>query len=187
MDSHPFLSLSLSLLSLLSCCIPSPLVAQHEVLLGIISRRVCRCGCPWCACACARKPSILCNDGKQNADPFQPGIPTASTARTLLAGLKVATPLSGDGYSRTLFPTWETIEGTCNARWAFLLLFSVRDKVLNMNLASLYSSEMEQTSRPTRHVSPSLATGFLRMTASHSPPPRISTLTTWFHSRMPGL
>ncbi|KID98194.1 bacterial-type extracellular deoxyribonuclease, partial [Metarhizium majus ARSEF 297] len=48
--------------------------------------------------------------------PAPPGIPTASTARTLLAGLKVATPLSGDGYSRTLFPTWETIEGTCNAR-----------------------------------------------------------------------
>ncbi|OAQ66454.1 hypothetical protein VFPPC_16033 [Pochonia chlamydosporia 170] len=48
--------------------------------------------------------------------PEPPGIPSPSTAKTLLAGLKVATPLSGDGYSREKFPTWETIQGTCNAR-----------------------------------------------------------------------
>ncbi|OAA49676.1 secreted protein [Metarhizium rileyi] len=48
--------------------------------------------------------------------PAPPGIPSASTARTLLAGLEIATPLSGGGYSRHLFPTWETIQGNCNAR-----------------------------------------------------------------------
>ncbi|KAG5981235.1 hypothetical protein E4U55_003146 [Claviceps digitariae] len=45
-----------------------------------------------------------------------PGVPSTSTARSLLNGLEVASSGSGDGYQRLLFPTWETIEGTCNTR-----------------------------------------------------------------------
>ncbi|KAF4508532.1 hypothetical protein G6O67_004894 [Ophiocordyceps sinensis] len=48
--------------------------------------------------------------------PSPPGIPNASTARTLLAGLEVAEPGTGDGYSRKGFPHWEAVGGTCNAR-----------------------------------------------------------------------
>ncbi|PHH87054.1 hypothetical protein CDD83_9358 [Cordyceps sp. RAO-2017] len=50
------------------------------------------------------------------AVPTPPGIPSPSTARTLLAGLEVAQPESGRGYSRKKFPHWETIRGTCNTR-----------------------------------------------------------------------
>ncbi|POR35519.1 Putative secreted protein [Tolypocladium paradoxum] len=49
-------------------------------------------------------------------ETMQPGIPSATTAKTLLAGLQVAASGSGTGYSRDLFPHWVTISGTCNAR-----------------------------------------------------------------------
>ncbi|KAK3192024.1 hypothetical protein K4F52_002069 [Lecanicillium sp. MT-2017a] len=48
--------------------------------------------------------------------PIPPGIPSESDARSQLAGLTVAAPGSGDGYSREKFPHWETISGNCNAR-----------------------------------------------------------------------
>ncbi|KJZ77181.1 hypothetical protein HIM_03502 [Hirsutella minnesotensis 3608] len=48
--------------------------------------------------------------------PTPPGIPSSSTARTLLNGLAVAEPGSGDGYDRDAFPHWETISGRCNTR-----------------------------------------------------------------------
>lgn len=47
---------------------------------------------------------------------FKPGIPDASTARSLLDGLTVAAQGSGDGYDRDEFPHWNAIEGNCNAR-----------------------------------------------------------------------
>lgn len=45
-----------------------------------------------------------------------PNIPTTASAKTLLAGLTVAAAGSQDGYARDLFPTWNTISGTCNTR-----------------------------------------------------------------------
>ncbi|KAJ5344038.1 hypothetical protein MYU51_016787 [Penicillium brevicompactum] len=48
--------------------------------------------------------------------PSPPGIPSASTAVSELAGLTVAAQGSQDGYSRTLFPHWITQSGTCNTR-----------------------------------------------------------------------
>ncbi|KAK8110129.1 uncharacterized protein PG998_006586 [Apiospora kogelbergensis] len=48
--------------------------------------------------------------------PSPPGIPSASAAKTQLAGLKVRTGADPAGYKRTLFPTWITISGTCNTR-----------------------------------------------------------------------
>ncbi|KAH8173927.1 hypothetical protein LIA77_05346 [Sarocladium implicatum] len=45
-----------------------------------------------------------------------PGIPSASAANTLLAGLKVAASSNTDTYDRDLFPHWSTISGNCNAR-----------------------------------------------------------------------
>ena len=45
-----------------------------------------------------------------------PGIPTAATARTQLAGLTVAAWTHTTTYDRDLFPTWDTISGTCNTR-----------------------------------------------------------------------
>lgn len=49
--------------------------------------------------------------------PTPPGIPTASTAKTQLAALTVATQVDDGNYERDLFPTWDTIEGTCNTRY----------------------------------------------------------------------
>ena len=45
-----------------------------------------------------------------------PGIPTASAARTQLAALTVAAWTHTTTYDRDLFPTWDTISGTCNTR-----------------------------------------------------------------------
>ncbi|RYO82261.1 hypothetical protein DL766_008745 [Monosporascus sp. MC13-8B] len=45
-----------------------------------------------------------------------PGIPSPSSARRLLSGLKRATPIDDGTYDRDLFPHWQSVEGTCNAR-----------------------------------------------------------------------
>ncbi|KAL8874030.1 MAG: hypothetical protein Q9174_000570 [Haloplaca sp. 1 TL-2023] len=45
-----------------------------------------------------------------------PNIPSASTARTQLTGLRVAAQGSQSGYSRELFPHWHTVSGACNTR-----------------------------------------------------------------------
>lgn len=45
-----------------------------------------------------------------------PNIPTYSEAQTQLSGLRVAAQGSQTGYSRDLFPHWNTISGTCNTR-----------------------------------------------------------------------
>ncbi|MEV7385846.1 MULTISPECIES: HNH endonuclease family protein [unclassified Streptomyces] len=53
-----------------------------------------------------------------NSPSASAALPTpvsASTARTYLASLTVATE-NRTGYSRDLFPTWITISGTCNTR-----------------------------------------------------------------------
>ncbi|MCD0483609.1 HNH endonuclease family protein [Streptacidiphilus sp. ASG 303] len=49
------------------------------------------------------------------ADAALPTPISASTARTYLSSLKVATE-NRTGYSRSLFSTWDTISGTCNTR-----------------------------------------------------------------------
>ncbi|KAF4635942.1 hypothetical protein G7Y89_g2143 [Cudoniella acicularis] len=48
--------------------------------------------------------------------PSPPGIPTASVAKSELAGLTVAAQGPQTGYSRALFPHWIKISGKCNTR-----------------------------------------------------------------------
>jgi hypothetical protein len=48
--------------------------------------------------------------------PAPPGIPSASTARSLLAGLRVATPTNEGTYDRDAFPHWVGVSGNCDAR-----------------------------------------------------------------------
>ncbi|KAI1770020.1 hypothetical protein F4818DRAFT_277120 [Hypoxylon cercidicola] len=48
--------------------------------------------------------------------PTPPGIPSASSARSQLAGLTTAAAVDDGTYERDLFPTWDTITGTCNTR-----------------------------------------------------------------------
>lgn len=48
--------------------------------------------------------------------PVPPNIPSASTAQSQLAALRVAPHGSSTGYSRDLFPHWTTQSGTCNTR-----------------------------------------------------------------------
>ena len=45
-----------------------------------------------------------------------PGIPSAATARSELATLTVAAWTHTTTYQRSLFPTWDTISGTCDTR-----------------------------------------------------------------------
>lgn len=45
-----------------------------------------------------------------------PNIPSYSTAQAELGGLRVAAQGSSTGYSRDLFPHWNTVSGTCNTR-----------------------------------------------------------------------
>lgn len=53
--------------------------------------------------------------------PTPPGIPTASAAKTQLASLTVSTQVDDGNYDRDLFPTWDTIEGTCNTRYVLTI------------------------------------------------------------------
>ncbi|KAK3339831.1 hypothetical protein B0T25DRAFT_466664 [Lasiosphaeria hispida] len=48
--------------------------------------------------------------------PTPPGIPAASTAKTQLASLTVKAYVDDGNYDRDLFPTWNTISGSCNTR-----------------------------------------------------------------------
>jgi hypothetical protein len=50
------------------------------------------------------------------ANALPPGIPSASAALTQLNKLTVKADGSMTGYSRDKFPTWITIEGTCDTR-----------------------------------------------------------------------
>jgi hypothetical protein len=45
-----------------------------------------------------------------------PGVPSTATARTELGTLTVAAWTHTTTYNRDLFPTWDTISGTCNTR-----------------------------------------------------------------------
>ncbi|KAJ4391818.1 hypothetical protein N0V93_005438 [Gnomoniopsis smithogilvyi] len=48
--------------------------------------------------------------------PTPPGIPTAASAKTQLAGLTVATQVDDGAYDRDLFPTWIDQGNSCNTR-----------------------------------------------------------------------
>ncbi|KAG8726733.1 hypothetical protein FRC11_014611, partial [Ceratobasidium sp. 423] len=53
------------------------------------------------------------------AVPSKRALPTpvsVATAKTYLSGLTVAVDSNSPAYSRDLFPTWDTISGTCNTR-----------------------------------------------------------------------
>lgn len=52
--------------------------------------------------------------GAATATP--PNIPSEATARSELAALTVRADGSSSGYSRDLFPHWNTVSGTCNTR-----------------------------------------------------------------------
>ena len=54
--------------------------------------------------------------GATGAAATPPGIPSAATARSELGTLTVTTWTHTTTYDRDLFPTWDTISGTCNTR-----------------------------------------------------------------------
>ncbi|MBO2455364.1 HNH endonuclease [Actinomadura barringtoniae] len=69
------------------------------------------------ACALSATAALVFTaglSGTANATP--PNIPSASVARTELAGLTVAAETHDDTYDRSLFPHWITISGSCNTR-----------------------------------------------------------------------
>ena len=51
--------------------------------------------------------------------PAPPGIPSTANAKTQLAALTVKTITDPGGYSRDLFPHWNTVSGACNTRYAY--------------------------------------------------------------------
>lgn len=53
---------------------------------------------------------------RTTASATPPGIPSATAARAELVQLTVAAPTHTTTYRRALFPTWDTISGTCNTR-----------------------------------------------------------------------
>jgi hypothetical protein len=62
--------------------------------------------------------AVVASVGLFNGPTASAALPTpvsAATARSYLASLTVATE-NRTGYDRDLFPTWDTIEGTCNTR-----------------------------------------------------------------------
>jgi hypothetical protein len=57
---------------------------------------------------------VVAVPGAASATP--PGIPSEATARSELAALTVRTDGSSNGYSRDLFPHWNTVSGSCDTR-----------------------------------------------------------------------
>lgn len=84
-------------------------LVQDEVLCRYPSTRRWRSRCAY---ACKYSLPKHCF----SSNMFQPGIPSASSARSLLSGLAVAAPTNTGTYDRDLFPHWETYEGACNTR-----------------------------------------------------------------------
>jgi hypothetical protein len=68
-----------------------------------------------------------------------PGIPTAATAKTELATLTIAAWTHTTTYARDLFPTWDTISGTCNTRETVLKRDGT-DVVVNSACAAISGS-----------------------------------------------
>jgi hypothetical protein len=66
--------------------------------------------------AAALLTAVLQISAPHAAGATPPGIPAASTARTELAALTVATSSHTTTYARDLFPTWDIISGTCDTR-----------------------------------------------------------------------
>ncbi len=58
--------------------------------------------------------AVMFTAGPANAAP--PGVPAGPTARSELATLTVAAWTHTITYERSLFPTWDTISGTCDTR-----------------------------------------------------------------------
>jgi len=54
--------------------------------------------------------------GAGSASATPPNIPSEATARSELNALRVAADGSSNGYSRDLFPHWNTVSGSCNTR-----------------------------------------------------------------------
>jgi hypothetical protein len=77
----------------------------------------------------------LCPSESPGLTPGQPGIPSGSTARNLLAGLKVAARTNENTYNRDLFPHWSTVSGACNTR-EFVLKRDGRNVVTNSACAA---------------------------------------------------
>jgi hypothetical protein len=61
-----------------------------------------------------------------SASAAPPGIPTAATARAELAAITVAGWTHTTTYQRSLFPTWDTISGTCDTRETVLKRDGIR-------------------------------------------------------------
>lgn len=135
---------------------------------------------------------------KTNLNLHQPGIPSASSAKTQLAALTVTTQVDDGNYDRDLFSTWDTIEGTCNTvsfvppppqlpkPLHFFLMYLVGLFVVtnqpssqNLNSVNTSSSATAPTSSSTRLAQQPRGLGSAPMTAPLGLPPVMWTLTTW--------
>ena len=64
----------------------------------------------------ATLPAAFSLPAAHPAAAMPPGVPSRSTVQTELDALTVADQGSMSGYSRTLFPHWIPVDGTCNTR-----------------------------------------------------------------------
>lgn len=60
--------------------------------------------------------ALIVGPGSGTALATPPNIPSAATATSELAALRVATESNASTYDRDLFPHWVTISGACNTR-----------------------------------------------------------------------
>ncbi|RNH99731.1 HNH endonuclease [Micromonospora aurantiaca] len=68
------------------------------------------------AAVAALSASVVAVVGAGSAAATPPGIPSKATAQSRLNALTVAAEGSTSGYSRSLFPHWVTISGSCDTR-----------------------------------------------------------------------
>ncbi|KAJ5462092.1 uncharacterized protein N7458_003644 [Penicillium daleae] len=64
----------------------------------------------------ALQPALIAGLPAPEPVPSPPGVPSASTAKSELAGLAVAPQGSQEGYSRSKFPHWIKQTGSCDTR-----------------------------------------------------------------------
>src|SRR5690242_17612845 len=88
----------------------SPVATTSTREIAVIRRRLATLS----AAAALAATVLFAWTGPAGATP--PGIPSAATAKSELATLPVAAWTHTTTYDRDLFPTWDTISGTCNTR-----------------------------------------------------------------------
>jgi hypothetical protein len=134
----------------------------------------------------ALQPALIAGLPAPEPVPSPPGVPSASTAKSELAGLAVASQGSQEGYSRSKFPHWIKQTGW-ESSLSICTLSHAHNCAAVATPVTSCSSEMGRMWHRLRvAVPPPVAHGFHHMTVQPGLLPVTSILTILFRCQMPG-